>query len=491
MSETNTNIKSKAINGMMWSSGGSFAFQIIRILTQIILARLLWPEAFGLVALVMAFVSVANYLIENGLTLFLIRKQTLEENDAFSLFIANMIFAFIIVTIFVLGSPWISVYLNEPSTQMLLVVSSSAIIFNAFGSVHKAMLTRDLQFRGQTMSMLVAAIVSGIIAVTVSLFNFGVWSLVIYNVSFQLIQTILLTQIYHLDLKGKIDRQFLNEAIVYSWKLMLSGLIHTVYENIFNLIMGALFSVSALGYYSNALKIRDGAAQTLTDAIQKVSFPVLSKLQNQKESMLETSRRILKLSIFIIYPILIGLAATSESIVKVVFNEQWLGMIPIMQILAINGLMIPLHKVNLNILTVIGRTDLYLRLEIIKKIVAFTTISIALWYGVSIIELLWVLFFNAQIGYLINVHYSKEFVGYGYIDQIKDISPITLVSFAMGAGVLAVSLLNLGSVSLLGLQVLTGFVIYVVLSYLFVKKEFNDVWNILIMFKNKLIKNRV
>lgn len=491
MSETNTNIKSKAINGMMWSSGGSFAFQIIRILTQIILARLLWPEAFGLVALVMAFVSVANYLIENGLTLFLIRKQKLEENDAFSLFIANMIFAFIIVTIFVLGSPWISVYLNEPSTQMLLVVSSSAILFNAYGSVHKAMLTRDLQFRGQTMSMLVAAIVSGIIAVTVSMLNFGVWSLVIYNVTFQLIQTILLTQIYHLDLRGKIDRQFLKEAIIYSWKLMLSGLIHTVYENIFNLIMGALFSVSALGFYSNALKIRDGAAQTLTDAIQKVSFPVLSKLQNQKESMLETSRRILKLSIFIIYPILIGLAATSESIVKVVFNEQWLGMIPIMQILAINGLMIPLHKVNLNILTVIGRTDLYLRLEIIKKIVAFTTISIALWYGVSIIELLWVLFINAQIGYLINVHYSKEFVGYGYIDQIKDISPITLVSFAMGAGVLAVSLLNLSSVLLLGVQVLTGFVLYVLLSYLFVKKEFNDVWNILLMFKNKLIKNKV
>ncbi|HET6785546.1 MAG TPA: lipopolysaccharide biosynthesis protein [Erysipelotrichaceae bacterium] len=491
MNETNTNIKSKAINGMMWSSGGSFAFQIIRILTQIILARLLWPEAFGLVALVMAFVSVANYLIENGLTLFLIRKQKLEENDAFSLFIANMIFAFIIVTIFVLGSPWISVYLNEPSTQMLLVVSSSAIIFNAYGSVHKAMLTRDLQFRGQTMSMLVAAIVSGIIAVTVSMLNFGVWSIVIYNVSLQLIQTILLTQIYHLDLRGKIDRQFLKEAIIYSWKLMLSGLIHTVYENIFNLIMGALFSVSALGFYSNALKIRDGAAQTLTDAIQKVSFPVLSKLQNQKESMLETSRRILKLSIFIIYPILIGLAATSESIVKVVFNEQWLGMIPIMQILAINGLMIPLHKVNLNILTVIGRTDLYLRLEIIKKIVAFTTISIALWYGVSIIELLWVLFINAQIGYLINVHYSKEFVGYGYIDQIKDISPITLVSFAMGAGVLAVSLLNLGSVSLLGLQVITGFVLYVLLSYLFIKKEFNDVWNILLMFKNKLIKNKV
>ena len=335
MSENKANIKSKAISGMIWSSGGSFAFQLIRIVTQIVLARLLWPEAFGLVALVMAFVSVANYLIENGLTLFIIRKQELNENDAYSLFIANMIFASSIVVLFVLSSGLIASYLKEPSTQLLLIVSSSAILFNAFGSVHKALLTRDLQFRGQTVIMLVSAIVSGLIAVMASILNFGVWSLVIYNVSYQFIQTVLLVRLYAFNYRGKLDHIFLKEAVVYSWKLMLSGLIHTVYENIFNIIMGSLFSVSALGYYSNALKIRDGAAQTLTDAIQKVSFPVLSKLQDKKDSMLETSRRILKLSIFIIYPILIGLAATSESIVKVVFNEQWLGMIPIMQILEI------------------------------------------------------------------------------------------------------------------------------------------------------------
>ena len=490
MNETNASIKSKAIKGMLWSSGGSFAFQIIRILTQIILARLLWPEAFGLIALVMAFVSVAHYLIENGLTLFLIRKQSLDENDVYSLFVANMVFAIVIVILFVLSSEWISVYLNEPSTQMLLIVSSSAILFNALGSTHKAILTRDLQFRGQTVSMLIAAILSGIIAVTASLLAFGVWSLVIYNVSYQIIQTILLTRSYRLDLSGRVDRGFLKEAFIYSWKLMLSGLIHTVYENIFNLIMGALFSVSVLGYYSNALKIRDGAAQTLTDAIQKVSFPVLSKLQNEKKSMLETSRRILKLSIFVIYPILIGLAATSESIVKVVFNEQWLGMIPIMQILAINGLMIPLHKVNLNILTVIGRTDLYLRLEIIKKIVAFITISSSLWLGVTIEGLLWVLLINALLGYLINVHYSKEFVGYGYLDQFVDIMPITIVSSVMGMGVLALSLINLSPIMLLLGQVMVGTAIYVTLTYLFIRTEFMDVWNILMMFKNKLARQR-
>lgn len=479
MSENKANIKSKAISGMIWSSGGSFAFQLIRIVTQIVLARLLWPEAFGLVALVMAFVSVANYLIENGLTLFIIRKQELNENDAYSLFIANMIFASSIVVLFVLSSGLIASYLKEPSTQLLLIVSSSAILFNAFGSVHKALLTRDLQFRGQTVIMLVSAIVSGLIAVMASILNFGVWSLVIYNVSYQFIQTVLLVRLYAFNYRGKLDHIFLKEAVVYSWKLMLSGLIHTVYENIFNIIMGSLFSVSALGYYSNALKIRDGAAQTLTDAIQKVSFPVLSKLQDKKDSMLETSRRILKLSIFIIYPILIGLAATSESIVKVVFNEQWLGMIPIMQILAINGLLIPLHKVNLNILTVIGRTDLYLRLEIIKKIVAFITISFALMVGVTLEGLLWVLFINAVLGYIINVHYSKVFIGYGYIDQIKDISPITIVSIMMGVLVYLCSYIDISTLLLLVLQIGVGALSYIVLSYFFLKTEFNDVMNII------------
>ena len=488
MNETNTSFKTKAINGMLWSSGGSFAFQVIRILTQIILARLLWPEAFGLVALVMAFVSVANYLIENGLTLFIIRKQELNENDAYSLFIANMIFASSIVILFILGSGLIASYLKEPSTQLLLIVSSSAILFNAFGSVHKALLTRDLQFRGQTIIMLVSAIVSGFIAVVVSILSFGVWSLVIYNVSYQFIQTVLLVRLYSFNYRGKLDRIFLKEAIIYSWKLMLSGLIHTVYENIFNIIMGSLFSISALGYYSNALKIRDGAAQTLTDAIQKVSFPILSKLQDNKDSMVEASRRILKLSIFIIYPILFGLAATSESIVKVVFNEQWLGMIPIMQILAINGLLIPLHKVNLNILTVIGRTDLYLRLEIIKKIVAFITISMALMIGVTLEGLLWVLFINAVLGYIINVHYSKVFIGYGYIDQIKDISSVTIVSIIMGVLVFLCSKIIISTSYLLVLQISVGALSYILLSYFFLKTEFNDVLNIIKSMMKRIIR---
>ncbi len=489
MNETTHTIRNQALKGMLWSSGGSFAFQVVRILTQIVLARLLWPEAFGLVALVMAFVSVANYLIENGMTLFLIRKQELEQDDAYTLFVANVVFAFGMMSLLVVMSNVIADALGETQVRALLMVSSSAIVFNALGSVHKALLTRDLAFRGQTIVLLISALLSGFIAIVLSFLGFGVWSLVIYNVIFQLIQTILIIRMIPIDLKGRLNQVFLKDAIVYSWKLMLSGLIHTIYENIFNLIMGGLYSTTVLGYYSNALKIRDGAAQTLTDAIQKVSFPVLSKLQDDMQQLVDTNRRILKLSIFVIFPILIGLAATSEAIVNVVFNEQWLGMIPVLQILAFNGLLIPLHKVNLNLLTVVGRTDLYLRLEIIKKIVAFITIALGLYFSVSLEQLLWILFVNALLGYIFNVHYTALLVDYGYFKQIKDVGMILITSLIMGLCVTAVPMLMDTSMFVqLLLQVSVGALVYAISAYFLTRTEFLEVANLLLKIMKRLLK---
>lgn len=479
MNDSNANIKVKAINGMIWSSMGSFMFQIVRILTQIVLARLLWPEAFGLLAIVMAFVSVANYLIENGLTLFLIRKKDLNENDSTTLFLANIVFAIIMFILFLLISPFLSLYFNDESLGLMLRVTSISILFNALGSVHKALLTRQIEFKGQTIISLISAVVSGVLAIVAAYIGWGIWSLVFYNILYQVIQTVLLLVKYRYFPKGKFDYQFFREAVTYSWKLMLSGLIHTIYENIFSVIMAGLYSVTSLGYYSNALKIRDGAAQTLTDSIQRVSFPVLSTFQDEKERLKQTNRIILKLSVFIIFPLLIGLAATSSTIINVVFGDLWLGMIPVMQVLAFNGLLIPLHKINLNVLTVIGRTDLYLKLEIIKKIVAVITIGIALFYKIDLIGLLWVLFLNAIIGYVFNAYYTEKYINYGLREQMSDILNILITSLVMGSVVYGFDVLtNLSNLITLIIQVLIGVTIYVSLGYLLCRKEFDYVVNI-------------
>jgi len=486
MTDKNSNIKNKAINGMMWSSMGSFTFQIVRILTQILLARLLWPEAFGLLAIVMAFVSVANYLIENGLTLFLIRKKDLNENDSITLFYANVGLSLIMVFIFFIISPFLTIYFKEESLDLMLRVTSISILFNALGSVHKALLTRQIEFRGQTIISLVSAILSGFVAIVLAYIGWGIWSLVLYNIVYQVIQTVLLLVVYRYFPKGKFDRHFLKEAVIYSWKLMLSGLIHTIYENIFSVIMADLYSVTSLGYYSNALKIRDGAAQTLTDSIQRVSFPVLSSFQDEKDRLKQTSKTILKLSVFIIFPLLIGLAATSSTIINVVFGDLWLGMIPVMQVLAFNGLLIPLHKINLNILTVIGRTDLYLKLEIVKKFIAFITIGIALYFNVSITGLLWVLFINAVLGYIFNVKYVKEFLNYGLVEQLQDVLNILIASIIMGTFVYSFDIFtNLSNLVTLIIQLGIGIIVYIGLGYMICKNEFDYVMNII---KKILIK---
>lgn len=480
MNESKSNLKVKAINGMIWSSMGSFVFQIVRILTQIVLARLLWPEAFGLLAIVMAFVSVANYLIENGLTLFLIRKKDLNENDSTTLFYANVFFAIIMVALFFILSPFLSIYFKDASLELMLRITSISILFNALGSVHKALLTRQIEFRGQTIISLVSAVLSGVIAIVTAYIGWGIWSLVLYNILFQGIQTVLLLVVYRYFPKGKFDRHFLKEAVIYSWKLMLSGLIHTIYENIFSVIMADLYSVTSLGYYSNALKIRDGAAQTLTDSIQRVSFPVLSTFQDEKDRLKQTSKTILKLSVFIIFPLLIGLAATSSTIINVVFGDLWLGMIPVMQVLAFNGLLIPLHKINLNILTVIGRTDLYLKLEIVKKIIAFITIGIALYFNVSITGLLWVLFINAVLGYIFNVKYVKEFLNYGLVEQLQDVLNILVASVIMGTFVYSFDeFTNLSNFITLIFQMGIGIIIYIGLGFIICRNEFDYVLNII------------
>lgn len=487
MTVLNQKTKNKAITGMIWSSGGSFAFQFIRIITQIILARLLWPEAFGTVALAMAFVTVANFLIDNGLTLYYIRQENITDVESFTLLISNIILAVVSIFVIIGLSPFLASSFKIDVIGLVLVISSFSILLNAFSTVHKAHLTREIQFKTQTLYLLISAIISGIIAVIFALFNFGLWSLVIYNTSYQFIHTFLLIVGVKLKFKAVFESKFFKNSLIYSWKLMLSGLIHTLYENILNILMANLYSVATLGYYSNALKIRDGAAQTLADSIQKVSFPVLSKMQHDRDAIRTNSSKILRLSIFIIFPILIGLAASANAVVRVVFNEQWIGMIPIMQVLAFNGLLIPLHKVNLNILTVVGRTDLYLKLEIIKKILAFASLAFVLIAQLSMINLLWILFLNAVIGYLINIYYVDQLVDYGFIKQFSDIRNISIVSTIMGILVYSINLLQFNTINTLFIQIMVGVILYVLLSYKFCRNEFNEIFGLIMKIIKKIL----
>lgn len=482
-------IKTQALTGMIWSSVGSIVFQVIRIVTQIFLARLLWPEAFGLFALVMAFISIAQYLIENGLTVYLIRKNDLTHSESSTLFFANVLFSLLIYSFYFIISPFLASYFNESVLSDMLRVLSLVLILNALSSVHKALLIRNIQFRGQAIINLIASLISGLLAIYLAYVGWGIWSLVAYNILYQVFETIMLFKISDFKPNVTFDKAFFKKASVYSWKLMLSGLLNTLYENIFHVALAGFYSVSSLGYFTNAQKIRDGAAKTLTDSIQKVSFPVLSKMQDDPDRLKNNTRRILKSSVFVIFPLLVGLSATSKYIILTIFNDQWLEMIPYIQILAINGLLIPLHKINLNILNVVGRTDIYLKLEIIKKLIALVTLSIAFYFRIDILSLLWVLLFNSTIGYVLNSWYSGKLISYPIGEQLMDSVKIVLGSLSMGLLVYLVPrIITLSYIMTLGLQVLVGILSYTMFSYYFLPNEFNMVLDLIKSIKLKLAR---
>lgn len=484
-----SSVKEKAVQGMFWSSFGSFSFQIIRTLTQIILARLLWPEAFGLFAIVMAFISIAQYLIENGLTLYLIRKKDLELLESSTLFYSNIIFSLIIFLGFLVFSPYISSEFNDNQVGIMLILTSISLIFNAFTSVHKALLTRALKFKGQSLINLSSTISAGIISIALAYFGFGIYTLVLYTVLFQLLVSIQLIIIYPFKPIFGFDWKFFKSSLIYSWKLMVSGLIHTAYENIFNILLAGVYSVSTLGFYTNALKIRDGAAQTLTDSIQKVSFPYLSTMQDSKEALRENTKVILRMSSFIIFPILLGLAATGQSIVMVLFGDKWLGMVAFIEVLSINGLLIPLHKINLNVMNVIGRTDIYLKLEIIKKGIALLSLGISFYFELSIINILWVLFLNAFLGWVINALYTGKYIGYGLLHQTSDIFPSFLSASLMALVVYLIpNILHTSTFITLLMQVIVGGLVYVLLGKLLIRKEFDQLLSVIKNLKSKIIK---
>ena len=471
------NLKNKAIQGMMWSSIGSLIFQVIRTLTQIVLARFLWPEAFGYLAIVMAFISISQYLIENGLTMHLIRSPQIDESLSSTIFYSNVGFSLIISLLLILYAPFLARNYESVDLSWMLQLLALSLVFMALGSVHKALLTRNIQFKGQVFVNLISATLAGIVAISLAILKFGIVALVVYNLLYQFLQWILITRIYSFKPIHRFNRKQFREAISFSWKLMLSGLINTIYENIFNLIMGGIYNLTSLGFYSNALKIRDGAAQTLTDSIQKVSYPVLSSIQDDLAKFKESTKVILKLSVYIIYPILFGLAALSEPLIKIVFGDLWLGMIPIMQILAMNGLLIPLHKVNLNILTSLGRSDLYLKLEFIKKAIAFTTLGFGFMLHWDLTLILWLLFFNATLGWMVNAHYSKNLINYGFLEQLEDISK-TIIGSLMMAGVVWGTSQWITSWTYLMLIVVLGIMTYLLASILFIQTEFKTLWSI-------------
>ncbi|MBO3342222.1 lipopolysaccharide biosynthesis protein, partial [Clostridium perfringens] len=425
-------LKSKSLSGIFWTFSETVLNQGIQFLIQIFLARLLLPEEFGLIGMITVFIAVSNSIIDSGFTNALIREKNPTQEDYSTVFYFNLLTSVILYIILYILSPQISLFFNQPKLLNILRILAITLIINSFSIIQRTILTKKINFKVQMNINIVSSLVSGIIAVVLAFKGFGVWSLVFRTIIMQTMQSILLCIFNHWKPSLVFSIKSFNKLFSFGWKLLVSGLIDTLYNNLYYLIIGKIYSPVDLGYYTNAQKLRDVAATSISTSVQKVTYPVLSEIQDDKDELINAYRKIIKNSVYITFPIMIGLSSVARPLIMLLFGDNWISSIEYFQILCIAGMLYPLHAINLNILQVKGRSDLYLRLEIIKKVISLILIFIAIFSRLGVIALIWIMVVNSIISFFINSYYSKDIIGYSTIEQIRDILPILFMTIIMG-----------------------------------------------------------
>ncbi|MBU3127162.1 lipopolysaccharide biosynthesis protein [Clostridium tagluense] len=461
MQETNS-LKKKTIAGLFWSFSDLIANQGIQFIIQVILARLLVPEDFGIIGMITVFIAISQSFIDSGFTNALIREKEPSQADYSTVFYFNLFMAVLMYIVLFFSAGAISRFFKEPQLVAILRVIAIVLIINSFGLIQRTMLTKSINFKTQTKISVISSIVSGIIAVIFAYMGFGVWSLVVKTLVMQFIQSLLFC-IYNKWIPSLVFRiDSFKRLFGFGWKLLVSGLINTLYNNLYFLIIGKVFSTVELGYYTNAQKLRDTASQSITTSVQKVSYPVLSSIKEDEETLRAAYKKIIKTSVFITFPLMIGLAVVASPLIRLIFGQKWINSIPSFQMLCFAGMLFPLHAINLDILQVKGRSDLFLRLEIIKKFVGLSLIAIVLFFKLGILGLLWAAVLSSYIGYFINSYYSAEMLSYSTVQQIKDITPVFIASVLMAIVVyFSGTILLTNNLVKLIIQFIIGVVVYV------------------------------
>lgn len=415
-------LRKQAISGMIWTYSQQFGSQLITFAVSVVLARFLLPEEFGLIGMITIFMGIGMALFEGGLASSLIRSKELEQSDYSTVFYFNLGGSVVMYLLLFFASPLIASFYHQPELTDITRVYGLTFILSAFGTVQNTILTRELRFKKQAMIVLPALIVSSIVGLTMAYLGHGVWSLVIAAIvnSFCTSLFLWLASDWYPKLlfsKAKFDQHF-----HYGYKLTLSGILDIVFTNIYQIIIGRFYSASQVGYYTRAHTLMMLPVGNVSGALNRVVFPLFSKVQDDIPRFKNAYKQIMQLVLFVITPVIILMAVLSEPLVVFLFTDKWLPVVPIFQIICFTGILYPVHLYNLLVLQVKGRSDLFLKLEVIKKIVLSVILFISFFFGFY--ALLWGQLLFSILALLINTHYAGKMLHYSMKEQLKDIFPV-------------------------------------------------------------------
>ena len=454
-------LKNKTVKGVSWSFIDNLASSGIFFLVGLVLARLLTPSEYGIMAIITIFIAVSNSIVDSGFSNALIRKTDAKRVDYNTVFIFNLIVSTALYVALFFLAPIISDFFREPLLVDVMRVIGWVLLINALAIIPRTLFVKEVNFKTQTKVSLIASVSSGVIGIGMALSGMGVWSLVGQQLSRQLLNTLFLWVYCKWRPVCEFSVQSFKELFGFGSKLLLSGLLNTVFNEIYSLVIGRCYTAAQLGQYTRASQFNQIFSSNLTTVIQRVSYPVLSSIQDEPERLREAYRKVIKSTMLITFACMLGLAAVAKPLIILLIGEKWLPAVGFLQIICFSGMLYPLHAINLNILQVKGRSDLFLRLEVIKKIIAVGPLLLGVFFSIE--YMLWGSVFTSLIAYFLNSYYSANLINYPTRDQVKDILPTFGVSFVTATAMWSLTLLPLSNWLLLPLQCLLGIVLAILI----------------------------
>ena len=486
MSSNNANnLTQKTISGVIWKFAERIGAQMVTLIISIVLARILMPDDYGIIAIVTIFITLCNVFVTHGFGAALIQKKDADEVDFSSMFYVSSLVSLLLYAVIFFSAPFIANFYGNELIGPVLRVMGLRLPIASVNSIQQAYVSRKMDFKKFFFATLGATLISGAVGIYMAYSGFGVWALVSQYLITAFLSTIILVFVVRWFPKLVFSFKRVKILFSYGWKLLVSGLVDTGYKELRSLVIAKKYTSTDLAYYDKGRQFPSLIATNVNASLDTVLFSAMSKVQDDKNKVKSITRKSIKTGAFLLMPCLFGLAAVATTFVKIILTDKWLPAVPYIQIMCFVYAFWPIHTANLQAIKAVGRTDLFLVLEIIKKAVGITSLLISMWFGVIWIAITEML--TTIIASFINAYPNKKLLNYSYLEQVKDILPYFLSSAFMAVLVYLVGLIKLNVYLLFIIQIALGVIIYVSISYAFRFEAFNF---ILSFIKSKLKRNK-
>lgn len=482
-------LKDKTVKGVGWSAADALLGNGVTFVVGLVLARLLSPEEYGLIGIVTIFTTVLLGVVDSGFSNALIRKQHVSDEDYSTLFYFNLAVSLIMFAVLFVCAPWIARFFDRPQLVALVRVMGLLLVFQALSIVQMTILSRKIDFKTKTKASVISAITSGLIGIIMAFMGFGVWALVAQQLSRQFIYSLSLWVYNRWLPKFVINIESLRYMWGFGWKLLASGLLTNLWNELYQMVVGKFYSPATLGQYTRSREYARIFSNNLTSIVQRVSYPVLAQVQDNKQRMVSAYRRVIKTTMFVTAVCMISMGAVAEPLIYCLIGPQWHVAATFLPLICVSLSLYPLHAINLNMLQVQGRTDIFLYLEIIKKVVAIGPICLGIF-----VDIYWMLIgsiFAGIISFFLNSYYTGKDLGYSSWMQLKDVAPSYSVAFIVAISVYFLKYLPLSYWVILPMQIMVGIGVFLVVCEMNKLPEYIEVKEIVEGFvvKQKIRKD--